>query len=442
MFGVEVLVWLPDPQNVSSYYQLMKNLVMGGPLGHSALKITIPSTPAFDNLVKKYCCNKEGEEIIPHYQTQILVKDKTTDPITKEVRYHPKNVSAWVIYFSWWPSGLKSEIDDLILENHEIKVEYEKKWLEFLDVSYMTESRGLFEHWAGERLTNFLLGKAKEVPLPIHTIVHPHPQAVELKKRLDEKRDAYLKVNARLLALHEKSEKLTNDLLILKIRKQYATNNFDEEKINTIDLETEQTLNELNILAKMGEPIIELEATLRKELDEIERHYYKHVATIGCRPSHVSMLPLEGVTELPGGLDLEAMLKVMRKIAKKKWDFHIALYNCSTTSHVLLLSGISEERRKELLSLGLLTTADFQCDLIESPDHVFAFSSRLQSALLSYYMSKLSFAVESKSDALEVSTTPSTVLIQRKRNLSRSAPELSVEGRKMAPTSSPQPRLF
>ncbi len=454
MFGVEVLVWLSDPHSVSSYYQLMKNFVMGGQIGHSALKVTIPSTPAFESLVKKYCLNEEGEELIPHYQTEILVKDKSIDPKTKEVHYHSKKVSAWVIYFSWWPSGLKTELHDLVCENHDLKVEYEKKWLDYLNVSYAKERRGLFSYWVGERLSNFILGAAKEVPLPIDTIIHPHPQADELKKLLAEKEDAYLKVNKALMAFLTKHDKLINELRILKIRKRYASYNYTREWIwmsdsekekyqsikDKLKLEKEHIWKEIALVLEMSEPIAELESKLKKELDEIERRYYSQVATIGCRPTHIARLPIDGVSELRGGLDLEKMLKCMREFAKSKFDFDIAFYNCSTTSHAILLSGITDEVKKEMLSSGLMKVSDLQCDIIESPDHIFSFSAHLQTAFLGYQMSKLSLALESRSDLLSDPTLDSKVLIHR--HPVQRAPEQSMDGRKRVVALPIQPRLF
>src|SRR5690242_11971429 len=128
MFGLEILIWHVNTQENGSYYSILKKYLFGDVVSHCAIKITIPASPAHDKLVQKYCSS------IPHFKTFIKIPEKVDTPM----QYRPREVPAWEIYFSRWPSKLAREFEDKISASISAKYEIDEKWKAFFNKEKIT----------------------------------------------------------------------------------------------------------------------------------------------------------------------------------------------------------------------------------------------------------------------------------------------------------------
>lgn len=390
MFGVEVLTWFQRPNEEDSYFSLLEDYLFTGAIGHSALKITIPSSPEMDAMVEKYC-KEDGEEIIPHFKKNIFIRNNVKDRQGKTIRYERKSVPAWEIYFSFWPKRrLNEEDEDCFAENLNFDVKYKNEWLEYLKVSYREKPQGVLRAVLPERLYRFLFGNPPLVPEPIISICHSsidtlaNDQAVgEIQKNLMLYEQQAGELLEKYRIIKQKIFCLEVDLKVLKERletpfvppweKAPLEENIAQIKKKLKKLEpSEKSL--FQSLEKKAAILQKTKQTLRQAKHKLYQHF-----SVGLAPTQSVFLPISSVSEMPYGLDLVPMLKMIRQIVLKENGFNILFNNCTSTVSDVLLAGC-QTVKSEMTQKKLLKPTQFYGDLVATPSRLSTFAGLLSDA--------------------------------------------------------------
>lgn len=432
MFGLEVLVWWGHRLQPPSYFQLLKHFLFGGPIGHSALKLTIPMTLENNALIKCYCRKKNGQVRIPHYQTETTILGKETDPFTQQTKYYPIKKPAWVIYFSAWPRGLSYEHQDRLNESRELEVEYEEEWAKYLDVQYRNAITGKAHVWLGKSLSN-LLFRSKWVAQPIETIIHPHSQHEALKAKLEHAKSNYLKylnefesIFTDWLAVKEQQFVAQIELNQLKRIESslFFSLHYDKEIFENIKIKAQNDVVALDNHSLEMQTKVNLAQTAMERSHQVfieqEIKYYSEVATVGTHPDFIQPIPMQ--VDDRSLLDVENMLKTMRKLMAD--DFDIAHHNCSMQVYEILLSALPKSLWQLMLDKKWLSKVDMNVPLIATPSHVCDFAQKMSNSLMQYQLDQ---KVECLAPDVQAPPSHAKPLLHLQRSRKRKTPELKEE---------------
>lgn len=304
MLGAEILTWGTQGENNPYYYPLYHYL-WGGSIGHAAIKLTLPDEPETMALIQQYCCDQEGNSVIPHY----------------------RHGNCMIVYFSWWPDALMEEYQDRLEANSGAIVEYEKKW-QAIFTQTREEQSGLLRYKFGA-LYDWFFGKPKQIPAPIKEIVHPHPQAKTVLQTLIELEDTLEEQTQTLLPLVELIESLEQQLAILQMVNHLAA---DDKRTVQVCQQSQVALAELE--RELAPHIEECKQT-SAQLKNLRRYYYQEIASIGLSPQVVH-LPLSKA------FSAETMLQKMREIVDGPYRFDKIFYNCSTVIREIIDAGLAK----------------------------------------------------------------------------------------------------
>ena len=415
MFGVQVYIWTGQKKN-AWFWQRLKHYFVDGNIGHCALKITVPSNPHIDDMVARLCKNTQGKTLIPHFQRQTKVTGKSVDS-TGEVRYFPKNVPSWEIYFSWWPQRLGLEHVDRRIENRSIgAVDYEPKWKDYLDVKYLPQLRGPIHSWLGTTLSHLLFGKPKLVAQGIEMIVHPHPRRNQwidkittenekyekLKQRYHHIRDklviAYIDVNrlnAKLSETHHLLEIIVSLVMDDKLQQQWQARKRKKLK---------QKQKSINALEREAKRLAIMKDKQKEKLVQLENTFFTEVASMGLKPTESFAFPLQGFSYNKNGLNFEQMLNAMHDIVTKGEPFHIFNQNCSSTVYDIMMAGLKGIYGESIPNLPF--------SVVQTPETISEFLQSLTTVLLSSSFMQAQTSIEPADAILDVQETKSpSVLI-------------------------------
>ncbi len=90
---VELSTWGTHHHGGNGMAHYLDSELLGGNVGHAAVRITFPADKAGEELIAKYC-RKNGETVIPFERTTMQVLDENNKAVTQEV---------FRVNFSWWP---------------------------------------------------------------------------------------------------------------------------------------------------------------------------------------------------------------------------------------------------------------------------------------------------------------------------------------------------
>jgi|GEM_PF-6002407 len=378
MIGIEILTWGTEGE-VSPYYYPLYHYLWGGSVGHSAIKLTIPCEPRYDEWVSQYCCDKTGKSLIPHY------------------RLARQNV--WVVYFSWWPEALQEEYEDRMEANSGLCVEYEKKWQPHFTET-VPQKTGMLRYKLG-KIYDWFFGSPQEIPKPIQQIVHPHPQAQLLSEQLANKEADLRGKNYRLLPFLEDYIRLVKKLELLTFKINYvelfgAANEAErgmayDEMLQTYKVVTQKLKSiETTLL-----PLLEARDCDYAELKALRRYFYEEVATVGCEPQRVC-LPLDY------GLSAEKMLKSMHGLASTGEPFDKIFNNCSTVVRQIMAEGLDER----------INSGDRAAHLFDTPFKIHRFACDLQKKLINLRQQAV-FVPQYRAAAAHLKQTPESKKFER-----------------------------
>jgi hypothetical protein len=94
---VELSTWGTHHHGGNGMAHYLDAQLLGGNVGHAAIRVTFPADKAGEELVTKYC-RKDGVTVIPFERTTMQVKDENNKVVTQEV---------FKVNFSWWPGEKK-----------------------------------------------------------------------------------------------------------------------------------------------------------------------------------------------------------------------------------------------------------------------------------------------------------------------------------------------
>lgn len=353
MIGLEILTWGTEGEK-NPYYYPVYHYLWGGSIGHAALKLTLPKDPHHDALILKYCRSGSGKSVIPHYSDS----------------------DHWVVYFSWWPSGLQEEYEDRIEANSFIDFEYEKKWQPHFTETTSPKT-GLLRYKFGA-LYDWFFGVPKDIPKPIDVIVHPHPLAQELTMALHAKEETLLQKEDILTPVLDRYILLQDQLELMQYKALYVNAHCEDELKKArfrkkCFKECEDLISQRASIAKELMPLIKEREILLDELKSFRRHYYDKVATVGVSPQQVQIA-------LSSEICAESMLTKMREIAEGELPFDKIYYNCSTVTREIIASGLAQA----------LKTSDCEPHLFDTPLKIHRFACQLQQKLINLRLEKLS----------------------------------------------------
>lgn len=426
MFGLDVLIWHGQGTQAPSFIKTLKHYLFGGPIGHSAIKLTIPATPEYDALVKQYC-QRDGRILIPHFKTDVIVPRSYIHPQTKQVQYYPDKQPGWIIYFSVWPNGLGYEHRDRSKERYDTEVVYENTWQTYLQIQQCHAPGGKVHAWLGRSLSRLIFGPPKRINMPIETIVHPHPNAQEHQKRIQRAKDAYHQYMGEFDTLVSQFKALIVQMHLIKVKlfaEERSSPFFTDE---TMALHWQNKLAILKQQAKYKE--MELAVAERKmsaakhHLRKIEAHYYAEVATIGANPNANIHIPM-----LCNGrsiLSIEDILAAMRKMLN--YDFDIVFNNCSSTVHNVLSAALTKDFCQLAFSQHWLSKSDLCFGLVSTPKAINALAQKIAYSVMQFSFMQIN-------EHLPNSTPPAQLLPTLRTFLPRAAKEKAKPIDKSTPT--------
>lgn len=431
MIGVEILGWHTDPFQTRSTYSFVRKYVFGDVISHCSMKITIPSTQQLDNLVSQYCLNEEGETLIPHFKTEVIVKSNETPTPTKKV-------PAWVIYFSFWPNQLATEFDDSHSANTPAENDFAKGWGHYQNDEMVKQRRGMLGYWLGDSLYDLLFGQVKKIPAPIQTFVHIQENQEQWMKDIAKARNHYKQVKSELKNLQKvrsdfiQAMEQVNLALDLLHKKQFEARFLSED-------EQKKIADDIQCFSQKGEKICQYSYQFEKTYEEskqenreakrvLEQIFYSQAASYGCLPTDIIWLPIQGHNTLQG-LTLEPMLKRMNQIANSKKNFDMLKNNCSLSVHEILLVGLSKELCKELIVNDLVHFSDLDFSRFEHPEQIVTLSQQLQKAFFQYHM--LTLTRQAHESQVQITMSPS--VLGESYQSCQAQPSLAPEERMTAP---------
>lgn len=419
MLGLEVLNWHVSAQDSKSYSSIVKKYLFGDDISHCAIKITILSTAANDQLIQQYCSP------IPHFKTTIFVPEK----IEAACSYRPKEVPAWIIYFSRWPYKLATEYEDRISANYNTKYDVDEKWSAFFEKEKITPSRGMLGYWLGKKIYDFCFGKPEKVAAPLMTFVHPHHQREEWIARIEKAKTTHQNIRQQTIEILQTTCKKTAELYLLLLKMERMKSSLEsshylmsetgqknlQDRIFFITEKAENLMQELEDLNGLLSETEAAQEEAHRELIALENIFYSQVATIGCKPNHSSRLPIGGQHCSQHGLSLEPMLQKMHMIASDKESFNMVTNNCSNAVFDVLFAGMTAQCRQALIAGKFLQTADFVYPLIACPDEVHRFAQKLEAAWSTFGLSRFLTIAQDADEQVEPNTVYLTNVISTEK---------------------------
>ncbi|MGD9592298.1 MAG: hypothetical protein AB7V32_07245, partial [Candidatus Berkiella sp.] len=301
-----------------------------------------------------------------------------------------------------WPTGLEPEHVDRLRENIDLgEADYDLKWQEYLQVQYKPTRRGLFYNYIGEFISNLIFGKPKMVPARLAVIVHPHPNKEQWMNNLKEASAEYAQAEINFQRNEVALKKCSLDIFLIESKLnhtseslfEYVLTQFDQNYRAQKQEKLKQKLKDkeelFQKLALNKSQLLSLRKAHQSKVHDLERGFYKEVATIGLEPTETVFLPIQGIHG-EVGLDCEQLLKSMRSLIESKAKFDFQDCNCSSTIYDILMSSIQ--------SLGALC-GQLPFSMIHTPDSLSVFSESLQKMLQEARFVKVNEQLQPQPDA-------------------------------------------